>query len=299
MELRQLQYFLAVAEQLSFSKAAELLFVTQPLLSQQIADLEQQLGTTLFNRTRRSVRLTPAGVALAQEAQAILNQVQNIGTLVQRAAVGTEMECTLEIGFEEVFERTRLTQCTFDFHVAHPSFHCKLRQFNFGMIMRALQAGEIDIGFTLLPNKRLSSDLSVCPIGEDCLALVAAEKLINEPTLERFLLIAESLPVCLIDKDSRGMNNILQLCLELNLTPHFQFFDDIQTLLINLEAGSGLTILPHTVVKTFGSPYLTVLPLEKYEFSRLTLAACWNKKNLNPAIPVFLESLAQSPKKAE
>ena len=61
IEIRQLQYFLAVAEQLNFSKAAKMLYVTQPLLSQQIAELEKQLNVQLFSRSRRSVSLTPAG----------------------------------------------------------------------------------------------------------------------------------------------------------------------------------------------------------------------------------------------
>ena len=72
MELRQLQYFTAVAETLNFSRAAEILYISQPALSQQIADLERELGVLLLQRSKRSVSLTPAGTLLLQEAKKLL-----------------------------------------------------------------------------------------------------------------------------------------------------------------------------------------------------------------------------------
>lgn len=74
MELKQLHYFLKVAEFLNFSRAAEALYISQPALSYQIAELERELGTELFTRDRRKVYLTPAGMALVEPAKSILEQ---------------------------------------------------------------------------------------------------------------------------------------------------------------------------------------------------------------------------------
>ena len=88
LELRQLRYFVAVAEERHFGRAAQLLHMTQPPLSQTIQALEEMLGTALFIRTKRSVALTPAGQALLPEAKRLLQQEASLPDLARRAASG-------------------------------------------------------------------------------------------------------------------------------------------------------------------------------------------------------------------
>ena len=291
MEIKQLQYFLAVADQLNFSKAAEVLYVSQPLHSQQIAELERQLRETLFNRRRRSVQLTPAGMALAQEARAILDRVNRVETFVQQTAAGIGLQWDLNIGYEEVFERTQLTQALLHFHEEYPSYHGYLTSYTLGQIMKAQHDGEVDLSFTLLPNKKMDPELEVREMGEDTLVLVGASEYLSEISVSSFLKLAEQLPLLLMDNDPRGMSSIVALSEKLGIHTQYRFHQSIQTILMNVEAGGGMAILPGSVVRTYGSPYLSWLKLTGYDEARLTLAACWNRDNMNPAIPVFLDCL--------
>src|SRR5687768_3809131 len=95
MELRHLRYFQAVAEELSFSKAAKRLHVAQPALSRAIKQLESSLGAQVLERTRHVVRLTPAGAVLLQEVLLLLDQVADVADRVRRTAAGEEGELRL------------------------------------------------------------------------------------------------------------------------------------------------------------------------------------------------------------
>src|SRR5688572_2093382 len=95
MDLRHLRYFQAVAEELSFSKAAKRLHVAQPALSRAIKQLESTLGANVLERTRHMVRLTPAGAVLLQEVRLLLDQVADISSRVRRTAAGEEGELRL------------------------------------------------------------------------------------------------------------------------------------------------------------------------------------------------------------
>jgi len=97
MEIRDLRMFMALAEELHFGRAAERLRISQPPLTKHIQQLEEQLGVMLFDRNKRSVRLTPAGAALVQEARRILNQAEVALQVVRRAQQGETG--TLRIGF--------------------------------------------------------------------------------------------------------------------------------------------------------------------------------------------------------
>jgi DNA-binding transcriptional LysR family regulator len=88
VELRHLRYFVAVAEELSFTRAAARLHIAQPPLSQQIRQLENELGVALFHRTKHEVRVTEAGHAVLQEARSALAQARRVEIIARRAAQG-------------------------------------------------------------------------------------------------------------------------------------------------------------------------------------------------------------------
>lgn len=149
MELPHLRYFVAVAEELSFTKAAARLNMAQPPLSQQIRKLEAQLGVTLLRRTKRRVELTEAGrVFLRQSYQAIQSIEQGV-VLAQRADRGEIGR--LAIGILVYISYTLIPPILRDFRAKYPGVHIELRFLTNALQIAALQSGQVDVCFVRPP----------------------------------------------------------------------------------------------------------------------------------------------------
>ena len=172
MELRHLRYFVTVAEELHFGRAAKKLHISQPPLSMQIHGPEAGLGVTLFNRTQRSVALTQAGNALLGEARDILARVDQAVLMTRRVSRGEIGE--LAIGFISVADYNVLPVVLREFRRAFPLVNLTLRKSTTDAQIRDLLAGRIDVGFVLPP--------------------------INEPSLESLPILREPLIAALPDK---------------------------------------------------------------------------------------------------
>jgi DNA-binding transcriptional LysR family regulator len=144
-ELRHLVYFLEVARQLHFRKAAETLAIAQPALSRQIAQLETALGTTLFTRTRRKVELTPAGRALAERAEPLLRTLSKVPAELLELAKGGGGH--IKTGFTGLAMATVLPAILRDFHRKFPGIRLELNESPTSAQLTALQAGDLACGF--------------------------------------------------------------------------------------------------------------------------------------------------------
>jgi DNA-binding transcriptional LysR family regulator len=145
IELRHLRYFLAVAETLHFSKAAQRLGIAQPPLSQQIKRLEQLLGHRLFDRTTRGVKLTLAGQLLAERARSTIEKVQD--DLAQVRRLGRGEEGTLTVGFAGSVMFTDLPAAIESYRRRYPKVELRLRELNTSAQIAALLTGTLDLGF--------------------------------------------------------------------------------------------------------------------------------------------------------
>ena len=144
MELRHLRYFVAVAEELHFTRAAGRLHIAQPPLSQQIRALEDELGVQLLLRTRRSVALTDAGAALLERARTMLAQAQALPEELRRIARGEAGE--LRIGFTSTLPLTKvLRDIVADHRRTHPQVVLTLRELHTAAQFEALRRGELDV----------------------------------------------------------------------------------------------------------------------------------------------------------
>ncbi|HUL58017.1 MAG TPA: LysR substrate-binding domain-containing protein [Anaeromyxobacteraceae bacterium] len=164
MELRHLRYFLAVAEELHFGRAAARLHIAQPPLSQQIRQLEGELGFALFLRTQRRVRLTEAGAAFREEARSLLERLEQAKAAAGRVARGEAG--ALAVGFVASATYALLPRLYRRFRERHPDVALTLEEMSTAEQVDALRAGRIQLG------------LARPPVGDDALH---AEPLADEP----------------------------------------------------------------------------------------------------------------------
>lgn len=145
MELRHLRYFVAVAEELHFGRAAEVLGISQPPLSQQIQALEQELGVRLFERSNRHVALTDAGRLFLEETRQTLAQVSRSVDVVRRAEQGEIGE--LQIGFTASAPFvSMIPRAVFAFRQAFPAVHLNLQEMTSSEVSQALVERKLQIG---------------------------------------------------------------------------------------------------------------------------------------------------------
>ncbi len=149
MELRHLRYFVAVAEALNFGRAARRLAISQPPLSRQIKALEEELGTALFTRTRRTVALTAAGSALLPEARRLLREANALKEGARHLAAGEAG--TVAIGFISVAAYNIIPAVVPGFRARHPGLKLVLQEGLTDTLLPALAQGEIDAALVLAP----------------------------------------------------------------------------------------------------------------------------------------------------
>ena len=153
MELRHLRYFVAVAEAENVLRAAtQKLHVSQPAVSRQIRDLEDELGAQLFERTGKSVRLTEAGFLFLKEARAVLERTNEAVRSVRAFAQDGETE--LHVGYTPALRAQIVSPTLRAFQREMPKVHVKLHDWSSEKIVSGLRGGRLQLAFTVRPSKR-------------------------------------------------------------------------------------------------------------------------------------------------
>jgi DNA-binding transcriptional LysR family regulator len=248
IELRHLRYFLAVADELHFGRAAERLGMSQPPLSQQIRQLEALVSARLFTRTNRRVTLTDAGKLFLVEAQDILTRVDHAIDLAQRAQRGEVGE--LRIGFTRSTPLSgHIPRAIFAFREAAPSVQLQLQEMNSLQQIDALLDRRLQMGIVrgnVLPetlvSKRLFRDPLVAVLREDhpVMAKLGKNRRLRTEWLaqESFVLFGRSAGAGIHD-------HVITLCRNAGFTPRVvQDAHEASTIVGLVAAGLGVSILP-------------------------------------------------------
>jgi len=245
MNLKQLEYFTALAEELHFGRAAERLGMAQPPLSRQIKQIEEDLGALLFNRGRNAITLTRAGERLYARGSALLAEFSDIKLEVRR--IGQGAEGRLRIGFVGSATYGLMPNILKSFRASYPAVNLSLIPMNNAQLHRSLIRREIDIA---IARPALNdAEIITRPLGEERLVLAAPDTLdlsagpVDLPTLraERFVLYPESPRPSFADF-------ILKACADLGMQVEKRAFTmDFQTAIALVSVGEGVAIVPASV----------------------------------------------------
>jgi DNA-binding transcriptional LysR family regulator len=308
IELRQLRYFIAVAEEKHFGRAALRLHMTQPPLSQTIQGLEQMLGTPLFARTKRSVALTPAGMALLPEAQRIVQQAAALPELAQRAASGSAG--VLSLSFISTADYSILPPLLLRFRERFPQVRIDLREATTDIQLDELMLDKIDAGLLLppLPDK-IKAQLDYLPLlSEPLLAAIPSgwrpehagiskntsknargkDKAGNTVSLK----VLGELPLIIFPRRiSPAFHDTIIACFrDAGVTPHIgQEAIQMQTIIGLVSAGMGMALVPQSVsnLKRPGVEYRSLhdaAPL-------IETGLAWRHDNASPVLAALLAML--------
>ncbi|MGB6938072.1 MAG: LysR substrate-binding domain-containing protein [Xanthobacteraceae bacterium] len=172
MELRHLRYFAALAEQLSFTRAAEKVHITQSTLSHQIKQLEEEIGLRLFDRVGRRIVMTEAGEKLLGSVTTALREID--AGLQSVKGVAAPISGTIHVGATHTFGINVIPNCIALFHDMHPEIRVEVAELPSGAVERALVAEEIELGIAYYPNNH--AELFYEPLYIEDMVLVVSRK---------------------------------------------------------------------------------------------------------------------------
>jgi DNA-binding transcriptional LysR family regulator len=288
MEFRQLRYFVTVAQELHFAKAAELLDITQPALSKQIRVLETELGIQLFTRTKRTVKLTKAGEVFLSEARQLLQQAEQAIALAQRTALGEVGRLT--IGFTTTATYTVLPELIGCFRVRYPQVEVEMLELCTEAQVTALNRNEIDLGFLHPPIDSRGLDLYPILAEEFVSVLPKQHHLASKRLLSLKDLAQESF---ILHPRSEGpflYDGFLKLCDLAGFQPQIvKEVNTHQTRICLVAAGMGITFIP-AGLQPLVSQDLVCLPTENLGI-KLEFAAAWRSVVTAPVLQEFIKLL--------
>jgi len=273
VEVRHLEYFVALAEELSFSRAAARVHIAQPSLSQQIRQIERELGTALIDRSARPIQLTLAGRRLLDDAHALLHQLDQTVRAVRRTGRGEREQLRVGYTFGGLYDL--LLPVLRAFRAAHPDAGLLLREVPATDQARALRAGRVDVMVTRLTQPVADADLAVLSLRGELLAAVlpADHDLAARRRVPLRGLAGEAFVSFPRRQDPLTFDRYLQACLAAGFSPRVEHeVADAQSLALMVASGQGVALTGEDLSLRFaGVAYRRVDPPTEVA----TIVAIW------------------------
>ncbi|PKQ45942.1 LysR family transcriptional regulator [Confluentibacter flavum] len=285
IELRHIRYFLAVADTLHFRKAAEKLFISQPGLSRQIKEMEDQLGITLFDRHNRQVLLTNAGLYLKQE---LSNNLKSLDAILNHAKLlQAGKDGQLSFGYVGSAMQHIIPELLLKFTQNHPSVLFSLKEMDNQKQIEGLLAQDIDIGFVRL--ERVPRGLEIYPLLKETFCLVLPKDHPIDRSNFKNIAQLKSEPFILFDPEYSASyyEKVMEIFDESGFSPMVSHntihADSIYKL---VEHKFGVSIVPKSL-QTVNNDSIKFIELDTIS-QRTVLSAVWDKNNINPMLVHFL-----------
>ncbi|MEJ3659329.1 LysR substrate-binding domain-containing protein [Actinomycetes bacterium KLBMP 9759] len=259
MDLRQLRYFLAVAEERSVTRAAARLHLTQPPLSAQLARLENELGVPLFVRHRRGVDLTDAGRQLVEHARRLLSDVETATDAVRRTGQGRSGRLTLAFVPSVVW--SGLAELLRRFHGARPDVELRFLEARTDAVTEHVRAGRADLGIVNLPpggaGEGVGPDLDAAVIRREPMVAVLPRERAGAERVDLAELAGEPF-LCPAMPGWGGLTrHIVGACRLSGFEPRLREVDLVHTVVALVGAGFGVSVLPASVERVCGTDAVT------------------------------------------
>jgi len=293
MELRHLRYFVAVAEESSFTRAARRLGIAQPPLSQQIRSLEDELGVQLFRRVPHGVELSDAGTALLPEARATVAQAERSVRIAK--AAGTGETGRLRVGFTGSAAFHRIVPASLrGFRRSYPGVELALEELATTQLLGRLTAEQLDAAFIRI-GRRTPDDVDLHPLSDEpmCVALPTGHRLARAHAVRLAALADESFIQFPRSAGASLFDEITDACRRAGFVPHATpspapVAPQLTSIANFVAAELGISIVPRSIaqIRVPGVRYLPITPAKDAPIARLALALRRGKRA--PAAANFL-----------
>ncbi|BAZ10771.1 LysR family transcriptional regulator [Calothrix sp. NIES-4071] len=290
MELRHLRYFVTVAEELHFGRAAERLQMAQPPLSHQIRQLEEELGVQLFYRTKRSVQLTEVGRLFLEEARQVLTQADQAVQIIQRASFGEVGR--LALGFVGSATYSILPDALKTFRKRFPRIILSLHEMTTAEAVQALHAKRIHLGFVRSPIN--DEELIIESFFKESfiVALPESHPLAQETKICLQMLANEPFILSPRHLGSGFYDQIIAMCQKSGFSPQVaQEAVQMQTIVSLVAAELGVAIVPSSMqnLQRVGVIYKVLAE----ENPQVELAMIWRRNETSPVLHKFLDTIRE------
>lgn len=289
MELRHLRYFVAAAEAENVSRAALRLHVSQPALSRQIRDLEEELGFPLFKRSAKSVRLNAAGRIFLSEARAVLQRAEEAVSAARAIAFDDRSE--LHVGYAPSPTVRILPPTLRAFQEQLPKVRVRLHDLSTEEMLTGVREGTLQIAFIAQPSRAMLRGLQWEELARDPMRLAVPphHAFANLRSVTRTQAAREPL-VAFTRKDYPEYHDFLEnLFAGVKVKPRIaEEHDSATSLIAAIEAGSGVAVAPQSMACSAG-PRLKLIPLTP-EPDPLVVGAVWSNAGLTVIAEQFLKS---------
>jgi LysR family transcriptional regulator, benzoate and cis,cis-muconate-responsive activator of ben and cat genes len=288
MELRHLRYFVAVGEEENVSRAALKLHVSQPGLSRQIRDLEDELGFLLLTRDAKSVRLTEAGRAFLTEARAVLQRAEDAVKAARAVATGARGE--LHVGYAPSLTARFLPRALRAFQAQSPGVRVKLHDLSTEEMLAGLRAGTLQMALVVRMKPAMLRGLQFGELARDsfCLAVAPGHPLAGRRAVKLAEVAREPLITYSRKDYPEAYENLAAMFAAIKSKPRIaEEHDSVSSLIAAVEAGNGVAIAVQSLACTAG-PRLKLIPLSPAP-PPLVVGAAWVKNGLTPAAEGFLQ----------
>ncbi len=288
MNINQIKYFLVAAQCLSFTKAANQLYITQPALSRQIQMMEEELGVILFLRTSRKMQLTPAGVILKERFKNIYDDYNAAVAKARSAYQGLSGELNVGI-LEGTYVGDLFPNVLKYFSKQYPNVDIKISNYSFGSLIDGINSGTLDLIVTLKFDIENIADVDFRLIQKtrDHIVVHKDHPLAKKDSVKLEDLEDEIFIMVSLEDSVESSRLILDAFKRRGVIPKVKFAPSIQAVMLWVQANVGVGMLDSRNIMA-SSPEVKFLNVEPVSDPSLVLA--WNKDTNNPYVPIFYDN---------